>query len=67
MSSIAFSTEPAIHLSKQNYYDNDFVSAESGALETRRWFKKEKGKESMFFSILYVERWTVKNNEIIPF
>ena len=29
-------TEPAIHLSKLSYYDNDYVTAESGALETRR-------------------------------
>ena len=29
-------TEPAMHLSKLSYYDNDFVTAESGALETRR-------------------------------
>ena len=30
------STEPAIHLSKLSYYENDFVTAESVALETRR-------------------------------
>ena len=35
--------EPALHLGKKSYYDNDFVIAESGALETRRkeiydWF-----------------------------
>ena len=34
------STEPAIHLSKLSYYDNGFVTSESGALETRRWIRK---------------------------
>ena len=38
------STERAIHLSKWSYYDNDFVSAESGALETRHW-KNERNRQ----------------------
>ena len=27
-----------------SYYDNDFVTAENGALETRRWKKRSKKK-----------------------
>ena len=41
------STEPAIHLRKYSYYDNDFVKAERKAVPWKRDFEKTIGTDSI--------------------
>ena len=49
----------ASNASDQSYYDNDFVTAESGALETRRWKNERNGQHFIIsrFSLSIYMYW----------
>ena len=49
--------EKGLTWASESYYDNDFVTVESGALETRCW-KKERNRQ-LFIQLAPVINWNI--------